>query len=116
MAAVDVEHVGEAVLQHSSDGVVVGQVVVLPEVPVLVEVDGVAVGGEHMEVDGLAVVLRRCGDVLLQAVQQQGAWGWAESTLTHSPGNTLRTDLKSNEWNDVQNYDDPTHGSCIIYI
>ena len=75
MSAVDVEDVGEAVLQHAADGVVVGQVVVLPEVAVLVEVDGVGVGGEHVEVHGLAVVLGRGGDVLLQAVQQQRAWG-----------------------------------------
>ena len=75
MSAVDVEDVGEAVLQHAADGVVVGQVVVLPEVAVLVEVDGVGVGGEHVQVHRLAVVQRGGGDVLLQAVQQQGAWG-----------------------------------------
>lgn len=73
MSAVDVQDVGEAVLQHPSDGVVVGQIVMLLKVSVLVEVDGREVGGEHVQVDGLAVVLRRRGDVLLQTVQQQGA-------------------------------------------
>lgn len=42
----------------------------LPEVPVLVEVDGSVVGGEDVQVDGLTVVLRCGGDVLLQTVQQ----------------------------------------------
>lgn len=73
MSAVDVEDVGEAVLQHPSDGVVIGQIVMLLKVSVLVEVNGREVGGEHVQVDGLAVVLRRRGDVLLQTVQQQGA-------------------------------------------
>lgn len=70
MTPVDVEHIGEPVLEDASYGVVVGQVVVLPEVPVLIEVDGSVVGGEDMQVDGLTVVLGRGGDVLLQTVQQ----------------------------------------------
>lgn len=70
MTPVDVEHIGESVLEDASYGVVVGQVVVLPEVPVLVEVDGSVVGGEDMQVDRLTVVLGRGRDVLLQTVQQ----------------------------------------------
>lgn len=70
MTPVDVENVCESVLEDASDGVVVGQVVVLPEVPVLVKVDGSVVGGEDVQVDGLTVVLGGGGDVLLQTVQQ----------------------------------------------
>lgn len=70
MPAVDVEDVRESVFENAPDRVVVGQVVVLPEVPVLIEVDGGVVGGEHMQVDGLTVVLGGRGDVLLQTVQQ----------------------------------------------
>lgn len=57
MTAVNVEHICESVFEDASYGVVVGKVVVLPEVPVLIEVDGSAVGGEDVQVDGLAVVL-----------------------------------------------------------
>lgn len=67
---VDVENVRESVLENASYGVVVGQVVVLPEVPVLVKVDGSVVGGEDVQVDGLTVVLGGGRDVLLQTVQQ----------------------------------------------
>lgn len=74
MPAVDVQDIGEAVFQHPSDGVIIGQIVMLLKVSVLVEVNGREVGGEHVQVDGLAVVLRRSGDVLLQTVQQQGAF------------------------------------------
>lgn len=70
MTPVDVENVCESVFEDASDGVVVGQVVVLPEVPVLVKVDGSVVGGEDVQVDGLTVVLGGGGDVLLQTVQQ----------------------------------------------
>lgn len=71
MSAVDVEHVSEAVLQDSSYGVIVRQVVVLLKVSVLIEMNGSVVGGKDMQVDGLAVVLRCGGDVLLQTVQQK---------------------------------------------
>lgn len=74
MTSINVEHVCESVFEDPADGVVVGQVVVLPEVPVLVEVDGSVVGGEDVQVDGLTVVLGCRWDVLLQTVQQQGAW------------------------------------------
>lgn len=67
---VDVENVRESVLENASYGVVVGQVVVLPEVPVLVKVDGSVVGGEDVQVDSLTVVLGGGRDVLLQTVQQ----------------------------------------------
>lgn len=70
MTPVDVENVRESVLENASYGVVVGQVVVLPEVPVLVKVDGSVVGGEDVQVDGLTVVLGGGRDVLLQTVQQ----------------------------------------------
>lgn len=70
MTPVDVEDVRESVLENASYGVVVGQVVVLPEVPVLVKVDGSVVGGEDVQVDGLTVVLGGGRDVLLQTVQQ----------------------------------------------
>lgn len=59
MTPVDVEHICESVLENTSYGVVVGQVVVLPEVPVLIKVDGSVVGGENVQVDGLTVVLGR---------------------------------------------------------
>lgn len=74
MSAVDVEDVGEAVLQHPSDGVIVGQIVMLLKVSVLIELNRREVGGEHVQVDGLAVVLRCSGNVLLQTVQQQGTF------------------------------------------
>lgn len=59
MTPVDVEHICESILENASYGVVVGQVVVLPEVPVLIKVDGSVVGGEDVQVDGLTVVLGR---------------------------------------------------------
>lgn len=59
MTPIDVEHICESVLENASYRVVVGQVVVLPEVPVLIKVDGSVVGGEDMQVDGLTVVLGR---------------------------------------------------------
>lgn len=59
MTPVDVEHICESVLENASYGVVVGQVVVLPEIPVLIKVDGSVVGGEDVQVDGLTVVLGR---------------------------------------------------------
>lgn len=59
MTPVDVEHICESVLENASYGVVVGQVVVLSEVPVLIKVDGSVVGGEDVQVDGLTVVLGR---------------------------------------------------------
>lgn len=52
-----VEHICESVFEDTSYGVVVGQVVVLPEVSVLIEVDGSGVGGENMQVDCFAMVL-----------------------------------------------------------
>lgn len=57
MTPVDVEHISESVFEDPSYRVVVGQVVVLPEVPVLIEVDGSVVGGEHVQVDCLTMVL-----------------------------------------------------------
>lgn len=65
MAAVDVEDVGEAVLEDATDGVVVGEVVMLLEVSVFVEVYGRVVGGEDVQVDGFAVVLGRGRYVIL---------------------------------------------------
>lgn len=70
MTTVNVEHICEPVFEDAAYGVVVGKVVVLPEVPVLIEVDGSGVGGEDVQVDGLAVVLSGRRDVLLQTVQQ----------------------------------------------
>lgn len=57
MTPIDVEHICESVFEDPSYGVVVGQVVVLPEVPVLIEVDGSVVGGEDVQVDCLTMVL-----------------------------------------------------------
>lgn len=70
MTPVDVEDICESIFEDASYGVVVGQVVVLPEVPVLIEVDGSVVGGEDVQVDRLTVVLGCGRDVLLQTVQQ----------------------------------------------
>lgn len=60
MATIDVEYICESIFEDASYGVVVGQVVVLPEVPVLIEVDGSVVGGENMQVDCFAMVLGCC--------------------------------------------------------
>lgn len=57
VSSINVQNISESILEHPSYGVVVGQVVVLPEVPVLIEVDGSVVGGEDVQVDGLTVVL-----------------------------------------------------------
>lgn len=57
MAAIDVEDIGEAIFEDPSDGVVIGQIVMLPKVSVFVEVYRCVVGGEDMQVDGFAVVL-----------------------------------------------------------
>lgn len=70
MTPIDVEHVCESIFKDTSYGVVVGQVMVLPKVSALVEVDGGVVGGEDMQVDGLTMVLSCRGNVLLQTVQQ----------------------------------------------
>lgn len=65
VTSIYVQDISESILEHPSYGVVVGQIMVLPEVPVLVEVDGSVVGGEDVQVNGLAVVLCSGGDVLL---------------------------------------------------
>lgn len=65
MPPIDVEHICESVFEDASYGVVVRQVVVLPKVPVLIEVDGSVVGGQDVEIDRLTVVLGCCWDVLL---------------------------------------------------
>lgn len=70
MASVNVENICEAIFEDAAYRVVVGQVVVLPEVPVLIEVDGSVVGSEDVQIDGLTMVLCCGGDVLLQTVQQ----------------------------------------------
>lgn len=57
MAAIDVEDIGEAIFEDPSNGVVVGQVVMLPKVSVFIEVYCCIVGGENVQVDGFAVVL-----------------------------------------------------------
>lgn len=57
MPPVYVEHICESVFKDTPYGVVVGQVVVLPKVSALVEVDGSIVGGEDMQVDGFTMVL-----------------------------------------------------------
>lgn len=46
MAAIDVEDIGEAIFEDPSDGVVIGQIVMLPKVSVFVEVYRCVVGGE----------------------------------------------------------------------
>lgn len=57
MAAIDVEDIGEAIFEDPSDGVVIGEIVVLLEVSVFVEAYCCVVGGEDMKVNGFAVVL-----------------------------------------------------------
>ena len=57
MAAVDVEDIGEAIFEDPSDGVVIGEIMMLLKVSVFVEVYCCVVGGEDMQVDGFAVVL-----------------------------------------------------------
>lgn len=57
MAAIDVEDIGEAIFEDPANGVVVGQIVMLLKVSVFIEVYCCVVGGEHMQVDGFAVVL-----------------------------------------------------------
>lgn len=65
MTPIDVEYVGESVFEDSSYGIVVGKVVVLPEVPVLIEVDGSVVGCKDMQVDCLTMVVGCCGNMIL---------------------------------------------------
>lgn len=72
MPPVDVEDVGEAILEDPPDGIVIGQVVVLLKVSVFIEVYCCVVGGEHVQVDGFAVVLGSAGDVIFQALKQEG--------------------------------------------
>lgn len=57
MATIDVEDVGEAIFEDPSDGVVIGEIVMLLKVSVFVEVYCCVVGGEDVQVDGFAVVL-----------------------------------------------------------
>lgn len=57
MAAVDVQDVGEAIFEDSSDGIIIGQIVVLFKVSVFIEVYCCVVSGEDVQVDGFAVVL-----------------------------------------------------------
>lgn len=60
MAAVEVQHVGEAIFEDPSDGIVIGEIVVLFKVSVFVEGYCCVVSGEDVQVDGFAVVLGRC--------------------------------------------------------
>lgn len=57
MATVDVEDIGEAIFEDPSDGVVIGEIVMLLKVSVFVEVYCCVVGGEDVQIDGFAVVL-----------------------------------------------------------
>lgn len=57
MAAIDVQDIGEAIFEDPADGVVIGQIVMLPKVSVFIKVYCCIVGGENMQVDGFAVVL-----------------------------------------------------------
>lgn len=57
MATVDVEDIGEAIFEDPSDGIVIGEIVMLLEVSVFVEVYSRIVGSEDVQVDGFAVVL-----------------------------------------------------------
>ena len=85
MPAVEVAHVGVAVAGLAADGVVEGQEGVGVEGPALVEADGDAVGGQHVQVDGLAAgpVPRR--QVAQQAVQQQRGWRHTQQVGRLSP-------------------------------
>lgn len=65
MAAIDVEDIGEAIFEDPTDGVVIGEIVVLLKVSVFVEVYCCVVGGEDVQVDGFAVVLGSGGYVIL---------------------------------------------------
>lgn len=72
MPTVDVQDIGEAILEDPSDGIVIGEIVVLFKVSVFIEVYCCVVGGEHVQVDGFAVVLGRGGDVIFQTFKQEG--------------------------------------------
>lgn len=65
MSAIDVEDIGEAIFEDPTDRVVIGEIVMLLEVPVFIEVYRCAVGSEHVQVDGFAVVLSRGRYVIL---------------------------------------------------
>lgn len=65
MATIDVEDVGEAIFEDPTDGVVVGEIVVLLKVSVFVKVYCCVVSGEDVQVDGFAVVLGGGGYVIL---------------------------------------------------
>lgn len=81
MTTIDVEDICESIFENTSYRVIVRQVVVLSEIPALIEMDSSVISGEYMQVDGLTVVLSCRRDVLLQTVQQQGAW-WKECFIS----------------------------------
>ena len=75
VATIEVEHVGVAVLPLALDGVVVREEGVGLESSVLVECDGLSVGGEDVKVEGLdrvAGVVVEVGDELVQQQTEIG--------------------------------------------
>lgn len=65
VATIDVEDISEAIFEDPTDGIVIGEIVVLLEVSVFVEAYCCVVGGEDVQVDGFAVVLGSSGYVIL---------------------------------------------------
>lgn len=100
MSTINVENISKAVFKNPTYGIVIGQVVVLLEVSVLIKVDGGVVRGQHMQVDGLAVVLSRSGDVLLQTVQQKRACEGQKSRayLSEAPASLFMREVLEAAW------------------
>ena len=73
MSAVDVQYIGQAVFGLATDGIVIWQVLMLPEVVLLVEFNGSDVGGQDVEVDGLAVGALAGGEVGDEAIQESSS-------------------------------------------
>ena len=65
MAAIDAEDIGETIFEDPTDGIIVGEIVVLLKVSVFVKVYCCVVGGEDVQVDGFAMVLGGDGYVIL---------------------------------------------------
>lgn len=65
VATIDVEDIGEAIFEDPTNGVVIGEIVVLLKVSVFIEVYCCVVGGEDVQVDSFAMILSSGGYVIL---------------------------------------------------
>lgn len=85
MSPIDVEDISEAIFEDPSNGIIVGQVMMLLKVSVFVEMYCRVVGGQDVQVNGLAVILGSGRNVIFQAFQQKRTCHQTSSLVRKDP-------------------------------